>query len=432
MNPTHLKLNPAVSLAFFLILTPLGQGRGIATEPDPVQVLTEYLQNAEASLSEIARQPFADVALTKDQSADALKLLTEAHVRQLRESRQAEHAAKRLTIGEWVMPYYMKTFGERPAAGHSLYISMHGGGGAPKRVNDGQWENQKRLYQIEEGIYIAPRAPTDTWNLWHQEHIDAFFSRLIENMIAFESIDPDRVYITGYSAGGDGVFQLAPRMADRFAAAAMMAGHPNETQPLGLRNLPFTIHMGERDSAYNRNALAVQWKQQLAELKQQDPKGYEHWVEIHKGKGHWVDRQDAAGVKWMAQFRRSVLPDRVVWLQDDVLHNRFYWLAVAPRHAAARQLLSVSHQDGTFTIEHADPKELTIHLRDGLADLDQSITVLYKDQTLFEGKADRTIGNLVNTLIDRGDPKSAFPARVTVQIPRRSESDTPADSQTNQ
>lgn len=428
MNPTKSRFQLAISLAITLILTLVVQQRGIATEPDPVQIMTEYLQNAEASLSEITQQSFADVALTKNQSADALKLLNEVHVRKIRESRRAEHEAKRLSIGEWVMPYHMETFGERPEAGHSLYISMHGGGGAPKRVNDGQWENQKRLYHIEEGIYIAPRAPTDTWNLWHQEHIDPLFSRLIENMIAFESIDPDRVYITGYSAGGDGVFQVAPRMADRFAAAAMMAGHPNETQPLGLRNLPFTIHMGERDTAYNRNALAIQWKQQLAELKQQDEKGYEHWVEIHKGKGHWVDRQDAAGVKWMAQFRRDVLPDRVVWFQDDVLHNRFYWLAVAPQHAEARQLLNVTHQDGKFTIEHADPKKLTILLNDDLADLDQSITVLYKDQTLFEGKSDRTIGNLVNTLVDRGDPKSAFSARITVEIPRQSDVATPATS----
>jgi predicted esterase len=426
MNPTELRFQTAISLAFMLILTLVGQGPGAATEPDPVLMLTEYLQNAEASLAEIPQQSFGDVALTRDQSADALTLLTEAHYRRIRESRRAEHEAKRLSIGEWVMPYHMETFGERPKAGHSLYISMHGGGGAPKRVNDGQWENQKRLYQIEEGIYIAPRAPTDTWNLWHQEHIDPLFSRLIENMIAFESIDPDRVYITGYSAGGDGVFQVAPRMADRFAAAAMMAGHPNETQPLGLRNLPFTIHMGERDAAYNRNALALQWKQQLAELKQRDEKGYEHWVEIHKGKGHWVDRQDASGVKWMAQFRRTVLPERVVWLQDDVLHDRFYWVAVAPQQAAARQLLNVSHRDGTFTIEHADTQELTIYLRDDLANLDQSIKVQYKDQTLFDGKTDRTIGNLVNTLIDRGDPKTAFSARITVEIPRQSDAATPA------
>ena len=50
-------------------------------------------------------------------------------------------------------------------------------------------------------------------------------------------VDPNRVYIMGYSAGGDGVYQLAPRMADRWAAAAMMAGHPNDASPLGLRNI---------------------------------------------------------------------------------------------------------------------------------------------------------------------------------------------------
>ena len=27
----------------------------------------------------------------------------------------------------------------------------------------------------------------------------------------------------------------------------MMAGHPNETRPDGLRNLPFTLHMGGED-----------------------------------------------------------------------------------------------------------------------------------------------------------------------------------------
>jgi hypothetical protein len=51
-----------------------------------------------------------------------------------------------------------------PAHGRSLFLSLHGGGGAPKAVNDGQWQNQIRLargYRPSEGIYVAPRAPTD-------------------------------------------------------------------------------------------------------------------------------------------------------------------------------------------------------------------------------------------------------------------------------
>jgi poly(3-hydroxybutyrate) depolymerase len=40
-------------------------------------------------------------------------------------------------------------------------------------------------------------------------------------------IHTNKVFLTGYSAGGDGVYHLAGMMADLLAGAAMMAGHPN-------------------------------------------------------------------------------------------------------------------------------------------------------------------------------------------------------------
>ena len=114
-------------------------------------------------------------------------------------------------------------------------------------INEKEWIRNQTLHRVKNGIILIPRSPTNTWNMWHQDHIDPLLNRAIQNMIMLYEVNPNKVYLMGYSAGGDGVYQLAPRMADRFAAAAMMAGHPNETSPLGLRNLPFTIHMGEND-----------------------------------------------------------------------------------------------------------------------------------------------------------------------------------------
>ena len=111
------------------------------------------------------------------------------------------------------------------------------------------------------------------------------FVRLIENMIVFEGVDPNKVYITGYSAGGDGVYQLAPRMADRLAGAGMMAGHPNETVPDGLLNLAFALHVGGNDAAYDRNKIGAQWKDKLAQLQKDNPEGYVHQAVVHDGKG---------------------------------------------------------------------------------------------------------------------------------------------------
>ncbi len=127
-----------------------------------------------------------------------------------------------------------RRFGDDKARGKPLFISMHGGGGAPERVNNQQWNNQIRLYAPAEGIVVAPRAPGNTWDLWHQAPVDRLFDELIAAFVTTQDVDPNRVYLMGYSAGGDGVYQVAPRLADRFAAASMMAGHPNESQPWGF------------------------------------------------------------------------------------------------------------------------------------------------------------------------------------------------------
>ncbi|MDA1015088.1 MAG: polyhydroxyalkanoate depolymerase, partial [Planctomycetota bacterium] len=221
----------------------------------------------------------------------------------------------------------------------------------------------------------------------------------------------------GYSAGGDGVYQLAPRMADRWAAASMMAGHPNEASPLGLRNIGFTIHVGGRDSAYNRNRVAADWQKQLEVLKKADETGYRHLVKIHADKGHWMDRQDAVAVPWMAGFTRTPLPDRVVWRQDDVTHTRFYWLAVSAEHAKRGAEIVARRSKQEITIEKCSVPKVTLLLTDQLVDLDQDVSVRFHDKQIFKGRAHRTIRHIAETTLDRGDPEMVFSATIDLELP---------------
>src|SRR3954451_5695194 len=118
-------------------------------------------------------------------------------------------------------------------------------------------------------------------------------------------------------------------MADHWAGAAMMAGHPNGVSVLSLRNVPFALQVGGNDSAYNRNKVGREYGDMLDKLQKDDPKGYEHFVKIYEGKGHWMDREDKVALPWMAKFRRNPLPERVVWAQSKAVpRERFYWLAV--------------------------------------------------------------------------------------------------------
>ncbi len=383
-----------------------------------VEVTGRYAGDRSEALAELGA---AGESLGEEASQRVVQELWATKREALAAELAGELEAKTFQSGDHELRIKVRKFGEEPAGGHSLWISMHGGGGAPAKVNDQQWENQIRLYQPDEGYYVAPRAPTDTWNLWHQGHIDDLFDRMIQAFVACRGVNPDRVYIMGYSAGGDGVYQLAPRMSDRFAAASMMAGHPNETRPDGLRNIPFLLYMGGQDKAYDSNLIAARWRVALAQLRMDDPSGYDHRVTIYPDKGHWMDGEDKDALPWMARRTRNVWPNKVVWLQDDVTHARSYWLEVDPAAAKGGQRIEASAEGQTIHVvtdaSAAHPVEsLTLHLIDKLIDLDQPIRVTWNGDTVFEGKVLRTRAAVERSLASSLTREQCGTATLTIGV----------------
>ena len=386
--------------------------KGVPVEAGPgMLALRKWL--SQPTVGALASIPPA--ALTRAEADAAVRLVWDQWRTQQAPARAAELKDNVITIGDKSMRLLIRVFGAPPDDGRSLWISMHGGGGAPPEVNDQQWQNQIRLYQPAEGLYVAPRAPTNNWNLWHEGHIDDLFDRLIEDAVLLGGVNPDKIYLMGYSAGGDGCYQLAPRLADRFAAAAMMAGHPGDASPLGLRNLPFAIFAGAEDAAYNRNKIAGEWGAKLDALEQQDPGAYIHRVDVYPGLGHWMNGKDAEAVPWMAKFTRDPWPKKIVWCQSGRTHDRFYWLAL-PAGAAKRGLtIRASADHNVITLDAPEVTQLTLRLNDHLVDLDQPLKVLLNGKTVFEGKVSRQADAILTSLQQRSDPHSAATALLEVK-----------------
>ena len=353
-------------------------------------------------------------SLSRSEAKSLKEKLYEDHKKNVLSNRSKEMQDQLIKIGENEMKFDLSFFGPEPETGWSLYFSLHGGGGVPDSVNENQWIRHKTLYTFKEGIVLVPRSPTNTWNMWHQDHIDAFFNRLIQNMIIFHNVDPNRIYLMGYSAGGDGVYQLAPRMADRFAAAAMMAGHPNETSPLGLRNIGFTIHMGENDTPYDRNKVAMEWKIQLKTLKENDLNGYHHLVKIHKNKGHWMEGLDSSAISWISNFVRNPFPKKVVWKQDDVTHNRFYWLKNNDPLESSLIIASINGQ--IINIEKTNVSDMIIRLNDQLIDMDKKVIVKYLGKEIFNSIVQRDSAIISTTMKEYGDPESVYFGEIPISL----------------
>ena len=327
----------------------------------------------------------------------------------------AEWDNRELTNGDFSMKFDYQIFGNEPQDGRAMYISMHGGGGTTPELNDKQWDNQKKLYTPAEGVYFVPRAPTNTWNLWHQEYMDKLVEKAIELAVIKENVNPNKVYIMGYSAGGDGTYQLAPRLADLWAAAAMSAGHPGDAQIRNLRNLPFALYMGGKDTPYDRNIHAQTWSDKLDSLVNTDPKGYIHDVKIYPQHGHWMQHDDTVSMQWMPQFERNTIPNKVVWVQDDVIRNNFYYLETADSTANQNDEIAVSYSaDGKINVLSTNVNSFIIGLNDSMMNLDQPVVVTMDGNEIFNGKVVRSANNIKAGVDAMRDKNLIFPAKLLV------------------
>ena len=376
--------------------------------------LKNYLK--ENVLGNVADQGFADKKLTEKGAIEAEQVLLEAWKKEVKKKYHRFWVLKNFSRDGLQMKFDYRVFGELPEDGRSLFISMHGGGNAPEALNTQQWKNQIRLYEPREGVYVAPRAPWDDWNMWFKPGLDEFFEALIQTAVVEMEVNPDKVYLLGYSAGGDGVWRMAPRMADRWAAASMMAGHPGEASQVNLRNVPFMIWMGEYDGAYDRNKLAVEKGRVMDSLQQAEPEGYIHETHIVKGKGHWMDRADTAAIAWMTKYKRNALPKKIVWRQEEVMRPFMYWLGVDLETARPGMAVVAELSGNEIKIEACDYPKLRIYLNDRMVDMDKPVKVTYKGKVLFEKKLARTAKCMARTLCERGDSELVFSGYVEVEI----------------
>ena len=362
--------------------------------------------------------------------------------------RQAEDEKRSVSFGGVTMKYGMKIVGEPDENGlYPLYIALHGGGSDETgKINDDQWRQMAVYYLdgVKSGIYVNPRAVRDTWDCHSNPESYPLYDRLIENMILFRGADPDRVYLLGFSAGGDGVYQITPRMADRFAAANMSAGHPNGVKLENLYNMPLQLQVGINDSSYDRNKVTAEYDYLLNRLQSKYGGGYVHRTNIHIDKAHnfadYDDREHAivddvgayfrnkdygtvkrktGAVLFLDQYERDPLPDTVVWnlgvraSMRDV--KSFYWLS-APGTVTKGILTAHCDREANSVTVETDGNvngDFSILLSARMFDFTRPVTVVIDGES-YEVTPQIRQEVMEETLGERGDPSYIFEDRVSV------------------
>jgi predicted peptidase len=92
-------------------------------------------------------------------------------------------------------------------------------------------------------IVVTPQCPADA--KWPQVR-DTVLALLSEVETNYR-VDSERIYATGFSMGGNGVWDLAAHAPDRFAAAAPLAGWYDPKAAPAMKGLPIWTFHGEAD-----------------------------------------------------------------------------------------------------------------------------------------------------------------------------------------
>jgi hypothetical protein len=185
--------------------------------------------------------------------------------------------------------FYDKVYGNAGPSGYCLFICLHGGGQGSPQMNDDQWRNIIPFENngFKQGtIAVAPRGITNTWNLHFVNESFPAITRLVENYIIFRNVDPNKVYLMGFSAGGDGTYSLSERIPYLFAACSPQAGHPNGINTVNLCNLPTYLAAGEKDTAFKRNQICVDYYRKILDQNGKYLGNYIAKVEVVAGSGH--------------------------------------------------------------------------------------------------------------------------------------------------
>lgn len=308
-----------------------------------------------------------------------------------------------------VSPYTVKTVGKRPKNGWPLFIAMHGGGGAPQELNDSQWRHMQIYYKdqpsVEGYVYVALRAPNNTWNGFYDDYVCPLIVNLIGQFTLFGDVDPDRVHIMGYSHGGYGAFYLGPKMPDRFASihASAAARSDGTISARSLRNTPFSFMIGERDTAYGRKDRCEKFNAEIEELKKSNPGFYPVKFEYKPGFGHG-GLPDRDKIRDMYDHVRNPRPSSLTWDLTDPFLKDHFWIHVD--NPAKGQVVEARIEGNKITVVTKNDPKVTLWLDPSQLDLQKLIELVVNGKSQKQ-EARSTFAALCESMALRGDPKLA-------------------------
>ncbi|MHC4661379.1 MAG: carboxylesterase family protein [Planctomycetota bacterium] len=315
-----------------------------------------------------------------------------------------------------------------------MVVCLHGGGNPNGVGYEAWWWAHGRMTKH---LVMAPTSGSSSW--WAPAPKKIVLQEIRHALLNF-AIDPDRIFLVGFSNGGAGVWAIGMRHPHHFAALGPCAGSlHSETQGStpdleifeNLTNTYVLIQHGSNDRVMNpRNSRRA--SEELGKISKM--KGRFKYIE-HEGVGHThpMGREieitslkdgkkkrlqqavDAANVTaFIKNKKRDPLPKEFIFITKGPNDLESYWVDVEAKEYPARVEGKVKGNDVTLTVK--DVAAVTVYLHPDLVNMEKSVTITINGKEEFNGVPEESIETALETLKRDCDSSRVFPWKKRFEV----------------
>jgi dienelactone hydrolase len=338
-----------------------------------------------------------------------------------------------------------------PAHPWPLRVTLHGGVGrqAPGPDDPPARPLTNRIQSAGE-LVLHPRAWSglEWWTAAQVENV----SRLVDRVKRDYNVDESRIYVTGISDGGTGVYFLAMRAATPWAACLPLNGQPlvlanpdtgadGTLFPGNLVNCPLRAVNGGRDPLYPAASVAP-----LIDMFKRG--GVPIDFQVYPDAGHdvsWWPEERPRFEAFVAAHRRAAHPERISWETERTdRYNRFRWLVIdrlgarssdrpladVNRFAAGsgreQQLFArgrpsgrvdVARKGNTFEALTRGVTAFTLLLSPDVVDFSSPVRVVVNGRTVHESTVEKSARTLLAWAERDNDRTMLYGAEIRITVP---------------
>ncbi|NUO08044.1 MAG: dienelactone hydrolase family protein [Candidatus Brocadia sp.] len=311
-----------------------------------------------------------------------------------------------------------------------MILSLHGvGGNGHEQVIT--W--LKSMAHNDEFIFAAPTYGS---GLWWKEEPEKLVLSVLDKVKQGYRIDTNRIYLTGFSSGGHGVWYMGIRYPWLFAAINPIAGEcPLPSLLINLKNVPVFIIHGAKDTVIPVEA-GRDADSRLEKL---------HYNVIYKElpelKHRFPAEEAGKVIDWFRVNKRIPYPKEIKFSTESPGYSIAYWIEITEfselvgqtpgvykdisgklirtEGSAEMATVEANAQVGDneiYLITHGI-KALRLYLEDGYSDAGRPLRVNINGKLMYFEKMEMSVRGILDAVRKMNDREALYSAYLDIRIP---------------